>query len=73
VVGCTVVVAKRPNGGVTHEKEIHVTTVVWVLLSISFGACLGFILCAVMMVSRDEQERGERLPDAPQLEVESRL
>jgi len=49
------------------------TTSILVVLALSVGVCIGYILCAVMMVARDEQERDDRLPDASQLEAESRL
>jgi len=53
------------NGGVTHEKEIHVTILVWVVFALSLGACIGFILCSVMTISAEEQLRAERLGMSP--------
>ena len=73
MVGCTVLVAERLNGGITHGRESHLSTSILVVFALSIGVCIGYILCAVMMVARDEQERDERLPDTSQLEPESRL
>jgi len=50
-----------------------VTTIVWVLLILSLGVCMGFILCSVMMVSGEEQRRAESLgmSGGPPLEPDS--
>jgi hypothetical protein len=49
------------------------TTTILVFIALSVGVCLGYILCAVMMVANEEQLREARreIPaDAP-LEPES--
>ena len=73
MIGCTVLVAQSLNDGITHGRESLLSTSILVVLALSVGVCIGYILCAVMMVARGEQERDERLPDTSQLEAEPRL
>ena len=49
------------------------TTTAIALLALSLGVCIGYILCAVMMLSGEEQRRAElrAIPDGAPLEPES--
>ena len=49
------------------------TTAVLVLLALSLGVCIGYVLCSVMMVAGVEQRHGEHaiVPSASPLEPDS--
>ena len=51
------------------------TTTILVFIALSIGVCLGYVLCAVMMVANEEQRREARqqIPDGSSLEPESPL
>jgi hypothetical protein len=57
------------------ERERSLTTALWVLVALSLGVCIGYILCSVMTVASEEQQRAEHrgMHGVPPLEPESRL
>jgi hypothetical protein len=65
---------KRLQWWRTDGRESHLTTALWVLLALSIGVCIGYMLCSVMMVASDEQQRADHggLRGAPPLEPDSR-
>ena len=51
------------------------TTAALVLLALSFGVCIGYVLCALMTVASDEQRRAEHqsTPVLPSLGIHHQL